>query len=326
MFVGSRRIDAVGEQARATRGIITTAELLAAGHDPRVAERRVRAGCWQRPARGVYVTHPRPLTGLDLGHAAHRLVGGRMVLSGLAVLQELGLRWLPTSARVLALVPPHVRTPSSGRLVLRRTQELDSLQTWYRSGLALAPVERAVADACRETARLRDVRGVLLGAVADNWTSVEDLERVLATTQRNGSGSTRRALLDAHRGAASPPEAELVDELLGCRVPFYVNPDVLLDGRFLGSPDIWFLGLGVGGEVESQERHSSEDDTESTYDRHERMTGATGVELVHLSVRRIREDVTEAAEHLLSYARPRTRLRQPELPGLTVVPHGPLLY
>ncbi|MEX2289230.1 MAG: hypothetical protein WD794_02755 [Mycobacteriales bacterium] len=324
--MGSREIDAIGDRARAMRGIITTAELLIAGRDPRVAERQVRAGHWQRPVRGVYVTHPRPLTYLDLGHAAHRLVHGRMVLSGLAVLSELGLRWLPNSSRVLALVPPDLRTRSSGRLVLRRTQELESLETWCRAGLALAPVERAVIDACRETEHLRDVRGVLLGAVADNWASVEDLEQVLATTQRNGSGSTRRALQDARRGAASPPEAELVDELIGCGVPFYVNPDVLLDGRFLGSPDIWFLGLGVGGEVESQERHGTEDDTESTYDRHERMTGATGVELVHLSVRRIRADIAEAAGHLLSYARPRTRLAQPELPGLTVSPRGPLLY
>lgn len=322
--MSSRSIDAILEQARATNGIITTAELLAGGQDPRVAERQVRAERWQRPARGVYVTHDRSLTGWELGDVARRVAGDRMVLSGLVVLSTLGLRWLPQLTEVLALVPPDVRTPSNGRVVLRRTAHLESLATWRRFGLELAPPERAVVDAARATPLLRDVRGVVLGAVADSWASVEDLERVLATTQRNGSGFTRRALVDARRGAASPPEAELVDELVGCGVPFYVNPDVLLDGRFLGSPDIWLVGLGLGGEVESQERHGTADGAESTYDRHERLT-SPGLELVHLSVRRIRRDAAEAAAHLLARADARARLARPEPAGLMVIPRGPLL-
>jgi hypothetical protein len=112
-----------------------------------------------------------------------------------------------------------------------------------------------------------------------------------------------------------------VDTLVGCGRPFYVNPQLLLHGRALGSPDVWFLGTGVGGEVESVERHGSDDDTETTYDRHERMT-APGLELVHLSVRRIRRDVDEAARHLLDRVAARD---EPEPPGLVVVPRGPLL-
>ncbi len=50
-----------------------------------MAKRQVLAGHWQRPARGVYVTHARELTGLELGHAAAALAGDRVVLSGLVV-------------------------------------------------------------------------------------------------------------------------------------------------------------------------------------------------------------------------------------------------
>lgn len=62
----------------------------------------------------------------------------------------------------------------------------------------------------------------------------------------------------------------------------------------------------------------------STYDRHERVS-AGGIELVHLSVGRIRRSVSEAAGHLLDRARARALLPYPEPAALTVVPRGPLL-
>jgi hypothetical protein len=59
--------------------------------------------------------------------------------------------------------------------------------------------------------------------------------------------------------------------------------------------------------------------TESTYDRHERF-GGSGLELVHLSVRRVRQDPGAAAAHLL--ARGTGRLAPP---GLVVRPRGSVL-
>ena len=303
-------------------GVVTAAQLRAAGCSPRLGERQVRAGAWQRPARGVYVVHARTLTGLELARAAAALAGTRTVMSGLVAARELGLRWVPPAPHVLALVEPTVRTPSSGRVVLRRTNDLACVPTWSHRGVELATAPRAVVDAARELSSLRDVRGVVLGAVADGRADVAGLRAVLDTTQRNGSGLTRRALRDAERGCASPPEAELVDELVGCGVPFLVNPQLWLSGSLLGIPDVWFAGRGIGGEVESDERHGAPGQVETTYDRHERMT-ASGVELVHLSVRRIRRDPAEAARHLL--ARVRDRRRTPEPAGLVAVPRGPLL-
>jgi hypothetical protein len=322
--MGSPALARAVELARRHSGVLTTSQLRAAGLDPRLAERQLRAGHWQRPARGVYLPHARPPTGLELGQVAAALAGERVVLSGLVVLRELGLRWVPPSPGVLALVDADLRTPSSGRVTLRRTKELEALETWCRGGLELAPVERAVVDAGRELSSLRDVRGVVLGAVADHWATADDLDQALATTQRNGSALVRRAVRDAARGCVSPPEAEVVDELIGCGRPFYVNPDLLLDGVLLGSPDVWLVGLGLGGEVESKERHEGDDQEESTYDRHERIT-TPGIVLVHLSVRRIRVDVREATGHLLRRAAERERLGLGDPPALTVVPRGPLL-
>lgn len=311
------------ELARLSHGIVTTQQLLTAKLRPAMAKRQVQAGRWQRPARGVYVTHRRPLTGLDLGHVAAALVDGRVVLSGLVVARELGLRWVPDSSGLLALVDAELRTPSSGRITLRRTKQFGELETWRRDGLELAPAERVVIDAARELSNLRDVRGVVLGAVADGWATPEELRLVLDGTARNGSGLARRALADAVRGCTSPPEAELVDALVGCGRPFYVNPQLLLDGALLGSPDVWFPDCGLGGEVDSVERHGSAADVENTYDRHERLTGF-GVELAHVSVRRIRRDAADAAAWLLGRAVAAARTASPPK-GLVVVPRGPLL-
>jgi hypothetical protein len=180
--------------------------------------------------------------------------------------------------------------------------------------------DRAVVDATRALRSLRDIRGIVLGAVADGTVTAHDLAEPLAAGRRDGSALTRRAIRDAVRGCVSPPEAELVDELVGRRVPFYANPQVLLDGVLLGTPDVWLVGTGTGGEVDSQERHGDDRAVENTYDRHERFALA-GLQLVHVSVRRIRSNVTEAADHLLT----RARAGPPPPRGLAVVPRGPLL-
>jgi hypothetical protein len=216
------------------------------------------------------------------------------------------------------LVPPHVRRAGGTHVRVTRATDYDALDTWTRYGSAFADTTRAVVDAARGLPDHRTVRGVVLGAVGRGAATPADLRSVLDSGQRNGSALTRRAVVDAERGCASPPEAELVDALVGRGVPFYVNPELWLGPVLLGRPDVWLVGRGVAGEVESRERHDGEDQTESTYDRHERFTAA-GVSVTHLSVRRIRADVAGTAANLLS----RPSVRQP--PDLRVVPRGPLL-
>jgi hypothetical protein len=258
---------------------------------------------------------------LDLGHAAAAYVRAPHILTGLLVLHELGLRWLPELTVAHALVPDRVRRPSSRRVVVTRTTAWADLDTWCRAGLRLAAAERAVVDAARATSTLRDVRGIVLGAVADRHATAQELLAIVDAGQQNGSALVRRAVGDAARGCVSPPEAELVDALVGRGVPFLVNPELWIDGVKIGCPDVWFVGTAVGGEVESAERHGDEQGVTSTYDRHERFADRR-LELVHVSVRRLRRDVHEAAGHLLGRMRLSTA---PVPPGLVIVPRGPLL-
>jgi len=306
--------------ATGTDGIVTTANLHAAGISRRLAERAVATQRWQRAARGIYVPHPPPLTNLDLVRAARAYVDGPMVVTGVVVLRELGLRWLPSIDSVHLRVPDSVRRTSSAAVRVTRTSGFDELTTWVRYGERMADPAQAVADAARHADGLRTARGIVLGAVADRWAGSEELRRRVDRGRRNGSALLHRAVSDAERGCASPPEAELVDALVGRGVPFLVNPEVSVAGRSLGFVDVWLLGTAVGGEVESVERHEGGGREESTYDRHERFR-VDGLDLVHLSVRRIRADADEAVTHLLRQA-----AAGPQVPsGLVVRPRGPVL-
>lgn len=305
-------------RAITARRVLRADELHGIGND--AAERAVRTGRWQRPAYGVYLTSSDPPSDRDLTAIARAYVREPFVITGLLALRAFELRWLPDLRGIDVLVPPDNRQRSSGLVRVSRAGRFDELDSWVQAGVRLAMPDRAVIDAARSLHSLRDVRGVVLGAVADRKVSIADLSAALATGRRNNSRHARRAIRDAARGCASPPEAELVDQLVGRGTPFYVNPQLWLDDVVLGSPDVWVVGTGTGGEVDSQERHGDDEGVENTYDRHERFS-APGLQLVHLSVGRIRRDAGEAAEHLLA----RARVGPPPPVGLRVVPAGPLL-
>lgn len=302
------------------RSVVTAAELRQLGTSLDVADRQVRGGRWQRAARGIYLTHARSATDAELVAVARAYSGRDAVITGALVLRQLGLRWVPPYAQVHVLVRPEVSGMSSGLVEVTRTNDVGQLETWTRYGGSLACAERAVIDTARGLPTLADVRGVVLGAVADRWADPAALRAILDAGQRNGSALTRRAIGDAERGCASPPEAELVDALVGRGVRFYVNPELWLDGVLIGCPDVWLVDRGVGGEIESRERHETDVRlVESTYDRHERFAAAC-LELVHLSVRRVRRNAVETADHLLA----RVPLRPPP-DRLVIRPRGPLL-
>lgn len=301
--------------------VMTSSDLARHGVSNDLAERRATARVWQRGARGIYLTHAQPPSDAELVEIARRHVGEEFVVSGTVVLRALELPWLPAERTIHVLVPLHVRRSSSRLVRVTRVRRYGELQTWMRYGARFADAARATVDAARAQQRLRDVRGVVLGAVAKPCCSPDELGTALRSGSRNGSALVRRAVKDARRGCASPPEAEVVDELVGRGVPFYVNPELWVDGELVGISDVWLVGTGTGGEIESQEWHGDDATIETTYDRHERYADQR-LQLVHLSVRRVRADTREAVEHLLT----RARTGPPAPPGLVVVPRGPLLH
>jgi hypothetical protein len=277
-------------------------------------------------ARGHYLPHAQTPAGPELAALVLDYAGPRALLTGHLAARAAGMRWVPDDERVQALVPAEVRRRPRPPFSVRRTAGFDELVPWLWHGLPMAPPPRIVLDTALATPSLRDVRGVVLGAVLDGWTTPEELAQLVACEPRNGTRLLNRAIRDASHGAASPPEAECADALRGCGLPFLLNAELWVGSRFVGKPDGYFVGLGAGWEVDSREHHETERDFDRTLARHDGF-GGYGLVLAHLTPKRMRRDPAQAADAVLAVARRRLllppHLREPE--GLRIVPKGPLL-
>lgn len=324
-------------------GVVTAAALRLAGAHPDAVTLAL-ASRWQAPVRGVYVLHQQPLSAVELAHVAVAHAGAGAVLTGLAAARALGLRWVPDLPAAMVLVEPERRRASSqGQVLVRRCAGLSSLATSSWAGLRVAPVAQVVADACRQVVShrrsghdgtrpqawldetcLREVRGLVLGAVADRRCTVEELVAVVEAGAMNGSALLRRACRDAGRGAASPPEAELGDGLWGLGVPFWCNVEVHDDQGLVAVLDAYLVGTGVGAEVDSRQEHASEQHLDATLRRH-RKVQSRGAELLHVTPTRYRSDPAGFHRELVAAAQGRLARGLGDPPGLRFVPRGPLL-
>ena len=208
---------------------------------------------------------------------------------------------------------------------MRTTADVPVLQL---RGLPTVGPVRAVLDACWQQP-LQQVRALVLAAVADGWVDITELERIVHAGPRRGSAHVRRAVGDAHRGARSAPEAELADVLVaavrrGHLPPFLLNPELLLDGEPVVTPDAYLVGLGVGGEMDSVRHHGSARALDGTLLRHDR-AARVGIELHHVTPARFRATPQAYVDRLREAVAGRRRLAVPEPLGLVVVRHGPLL-
>lgn len=321
------------ELAKDSCGVASAADLRDSEVDMRAVARLVSDGSWTWLWRGMYLCASGPVGPVVRAHAAVTYARQRQpsahaqpqpVLSGLAGAQALGLRWVPAPERVQVLVGPEVHRRSNEHVLVRRTADVASIQTWRWAGVAVADAARLVVDGARECRSLRDVRGLVLGAVADGQAAPVDLLGLLDAGAVGGTAWARQAVRDAQRGAASPPEAELVDDLLGSGLPFYVNPEVRIHGRFVGHVDVYLVGTGVGAEIDSKERHGQEESLDDTLVRHERAT-TQGLSLVHVTPNRYRADPAAFRVRLLGAVAERRRRGWNEPAGLELIPRGPLL-
>lgn len=328
-------------------GAVSAPGLRLAGAD-RDAVRHAVTTSWQAPVRGVYLPHREQLSDVELAHVAVLHSGPDVLISGLVAARALGLRWLPEDVPgVVALIPHEARRKDAERLVLvRRCRAFEELSTDDWEGVRIAPVARVVVDACRQvldyrkasvspavaTAKagwfhercLREVRGIVLGAVADGYCTAEALRQCVDAGPIRGSALLRRACDDARRGAASPPEAELVDGLLGCGIQFACNVEVW-DGEILVAVlDAYLIGTGVGAEMDSKEAHERADLLDQTLQRHDRIE-RHDAKLCHVTPTRYRQDPEAFHERLFAEARARMAQGRGDPPGLRLVPRGPVL-
>ncbi|MFN2540337.1 MAG: hypothetical protein ABR549_19585 [Mycobacteriales bacterium] len=309
---------------------VSARELVDVGVDLRAVSRLVKAGDVTALWRGMYAFGP--VSDLTRAHAAikhakQRVPDGKPqpapVVTGLLALRALELPWVPHSTHVQVLVGRDVHRPSYEQITVRRCWDITTVDTWSLDGARIADSTRAAYDGARECESLRDVRGVILGAVNDGVTT-QHLTRLLDEGAVGGTRWTRRAVLDASRGCASPPEAEAVDAMIGCGWPFYVNPDLYLGGQFLCRPDVFLVGTGSGGELDSvQEHNASQEKLVHTLNRH--TTAARVIDLLHRTPGQLRADPPAFVRALIAQAEDRLARGLGDPQGLEIRPRGPLL-
>lgn len=301
--------------------LVTREELHRVDLDLDVALRATRAGHWREVLSGAWLRSAGPVTRDHRQQAALARLGPRAALTGADACAEYGMRDVPADDRVAVLVPHRVQRDLGPDVRLVRSTVPATVLT-MRGRRWVGPA-RAVHDACLGLG-LQQVRALVTAAADDTWTSAADLRELLEAGPRRGSANLRRAIGDVEAGARSAPEAEAADVLGDAvrarRLPrFLLNPDVYLHGELLVSPDLWLVGTGVGGELDSRRFHGSQISLDRTLARHARAE-RRGVTLVHRSPTRFRQDpqdfVRELAERVAEV---------PEPPGLVVVPRGPLL-
>lgn len=210
---------------------------------------------------------------------------------------------------------------------------IDSVE---HEGLRIAKAPQAVVDAARQiqvdpalrhwlpSRQLQDVRGIVLGSLAQKRCTADELAIVLGQGSARWTAHIRTALTDAARGAASPPEAEVVDGLLPYGIPFYCNVEVYIDGVLLGVADVYLVGTGVGGEVDSAQEHAEDDRLDGTLVRDDRFRDH-GIDLRHVMPRRYRADPEAFHQTLIRAALRRLEQGLGDPPGLVLRPRGPLL-
>ncbi len=313
-------------------GVLTQAALLAAGYHRHLSQSEVRAGRWQRLLPGTYLTSPGPATLRQRCHAAVLHAGPGAVVTGSAgcALRGIPFDRLPTPETVDVVVTGTRHPTSSGFCRVRRSRALPEHQLLRVTGhadLAVAAVPRCVADAVRAAPGLDAATALgaqLLRSPSVHWPDV-------AAEMRPGpsAGHLRQVLRDIGDGVRSAAEGQVHRVLLraaGKRQlpPYLLNPELYLDGVLLGSPDVWFPGLGLGDEVDSREWHEDVVRLDETLRRHQRFSDA-GLLLSHVTPHRFQRDPSAHVVELQRLVRVRRALAQPEPVGLAVLARGPLL-
>ena len=274
--------------ASAQHGLITAAQLADLGVPKSTVSRSNSLGgmiSWVLP--GVHRIDGRGVMPVDQRDMAALLYAGvGAVLTGCAALLRLSLRAATHPAlnghdRVHLLVH-HSRTRSShGFVMVERTVCLPEPR--LRDGFPLAPTGRAVLDAARRCPDENAVRALVFEAVQRGLVSAESLDRERRAGQIRGSRFARLAIDEALGGARSIPEGDVraVFVAAGWTRLLY-NPRLyLVDGTFVGCPDVYDPETGVCLDVDSREFHFDPDSWEATMRRHGRMTAA-GLAVLHV--------------------------------------------
>jgi hypothetical protein len=266
---------------------------------------------------GIYLSTNGPLAGGQREIAAALYAGPECVLTGLAALQQQGVRVPPTDL-IDVLIPAATKRLSLSFVRVHRTTRMPD-QSFVLNGIRWALAPRAVADTARGEYDVREVRALVADAVQGGKCTINQLAEELRAGPKRESGRLREVLEEVADGIASAAEGDLrkLINRNGLPEPMF-NPDLYAGSQFLARPDAWWPDAGVAAEVDSREWHLSPERWAKTLARHSRMS-AHGIVVMHYSPRQVKTEARRVIAELRSAIE--TGRRRPLLQIRTVQRH-----
>ncbi|MGW5649885.1 hypothetical protein [Streptomyces humi] len=300
------------------RRVLTTAQLRSHGVPAtEIAEQCRPGGPWQQLLPGVVMLHPGPATSEERLHGAllfaarepapgvpaqpgadspHRPVYPDVMITGLAALTLHGFSATPP---LLALDHIDVLVPRMRRL--RSTSYVRVLRTSAPptpepvTGLPVAPVPRALADAVADLTDAESVRRLLTEAVRGRHCEPAAVVRELNLAKllsRPHVVDAVDALVAEGRAIAEDRLYRMVQEH-GLPDPVW-NVDLRLPGGpHLGGVDAYWPDHAVAVELDMRAPRQDDDALWSEYARKREHLERLGITVVHMTPRKLRE----SAEH-----------------------------
>ncbi|GEC10321.1 hypothetical protein SSP24_79760 [Streptomyces spinoverrucosus] len=305
------------------RRVMTAAQLRAHGVSAAETNEHCKpGGPWQQLLPGVYLLHPGPPTSEERLHAVLMYAARQpspgvpaqpgaeedrppypeAMITGLAALNLHGFAAvppLPSLDRIDVLVPRLRRLRSTGCIRVLRTPALPTPQA--RTGLPVAPVPRALADAVADLADAGAVRRLLTEAVRGGHCEPAAVVRALNQARllsRPHVVDAVDSLLAEGRAIAEDRLYRMVREY-GLPDPVW-NVDLRLPGGpHLGGLDAYWPEHAVALELDTRAPrpgHRQEDDALwSEYARKREHLERLGITVVHITPKKLRDAMAQQA-------------------------------
>jgi hypothetical protein len=307
------RVDQLELRRHSRHGAIKVATLEQLGVSQQTAYRRcVPDGPWQRLLPGTVLLTDATPTRRQLVEAALLYAGPEAMVTGLEACRLYGLKAVPDETDVHLLVPHERQVRSSDYVTIERTIRLPRPVT--RDEVPLAPLVRAVLDACRRLRQFDPSRALITEAVQRGRISPGDLEYELSLGSQRGTSVPREVLRDVLQGARSVAEIDglRVWKRTGLPSPLW-NFDLFdKEGQFIARPDAWCDQVGLAWEIDSYEYHFGRSDYARTLERNTRYAAA-GIVLVQTLPNRLRTEPDAVAAELVAAYQAAAKRPRPDL-------------
>ncbi|MFD9305991.1 hypothetical protein ACFWCB_25630 [Streptomyces sp. NPDC060048] len=250
---------------------------------------------WQQILPGVFLLHPGPATSEERLHAALLYAGrrgGEVMITGLAAL---ALYRFSSAPALLGLPHIDVLVPNTRRLRSTGQVRIVRAHTPPRpvevTGLPVAPVARAVADAVAQLSDAGTVRRLLSEAVRAGHCEPAAVVRELTV----GRLLNRPHVVDAVESLLAEGRAIAEDRLYqlvrGFELPEPVwNVDLRLPGGpHLGGVDAYWPEQAVAVEIDTRAPRQGEDEEWSESVRKRESLERCGVTVLHVTPQKLRD-------------------------------------